>query len=167
MGRGQAYQTAIHSVGHGLGNDTSERAEGVFGVPFIVFLLEESLKSFPCEPTNLIRSKFGLYVDSDSLSVIQQRCFLQIVLAVILHPVIQKVGKTDVRRSLRQTTEAIPFPCFKSCFFRFLFGQESSFTDPLAFASDLSNLEAIFVCFSTTILDFWNNFKRVDRCKYH
>ena len=36
MGRGQAYQTAIHSVGHGLGDDPSECAERILGIPFIV-----------------------------------------------------------------------------------------------------------------------------------
>lgn len=97
MGRGQAYQTAIHSVGHGLGNDTSERAEGVFGIPFIVLLLEKSLKPLPCKPTNLIRSKLRLYVDSDSLSVIQKRCFLQIVLTVVFHPIVKEISKANVR----------------------------------------------------------------------
>ena len=97
MGGGYGYQTAVYRIGHGLGNDTSECAEGVFGVPFIVLLLEESLKPFSCESPNLIRAKLRLDVDSDSLSVIQQCCFLQVVLTVIFHPVIKEISKANVR----------------------------------------------------------------------
>ena len=60
-------------------------------------ILKEFLKPFPTEPPDLIRSKFRLDVDSDSLSVVQQCCFLQVVLTVIFHPVIKEISKANVR----------------------------------------------------------------------
>ena len=95
------YQATVYCIVHGLGYDTSKGAERVLRVPVIVLVLKELLKPIPTEPPDLVIPQFRLDVDSDSLSLFQERCFLEVVLALLLHPFIQIVSVAYVGRSFR------------------------------------------------------------------